>query len=248
VKKRADILVVERSMAESRQKAQAIILAGQLYSGERRIEKPGQLLPDDVPLELRGPKCPFVSRGGMKLDGAMEDLGIDVSGLDCLDVGASTGGFTDCLLQRGARRVVALDVGHGQLDARLRSDPRITSLEGVNARHLKQDMLPFNPDFVVVDASFISLKLLLPAILCSAPKARLLALVKPQFEVGRGRVGRGGVVRGEEEQQAAVDGIIAAAQLLGYTVKGVAKSHLKGPKGNQEYFLYLIPAKKGGPK
>jgi 23S rRNA (cytidine1920-2'-O)/16S rRNA (cytidine1409-2'-O)-methyltransferase len=248
VKKRADILVVERSMAESRQKAQAIILAGQLYSGERRIEKPGQLLPDDVPLELRGPKCPFVSRGGMKLDGAMEDLGIDVSGLDCLDVGASTGGFTDCLLQRGARRVVALDVGHGQLDARLRSDPRITSLEGVNARHLKQDMLPFNPDFVVVDASFISLKLLLPAILCSAPKARLLALVKPQFEVGRGRVGRGGVVRGEEEQQAAVDGIIAAAQLLGYTVKGVAKSHLKGPKGNQEYFLYLIPAKKGAPK
>jgi 23S rRNA (cytidine1920-2'-O)/16S rRNA (cytidine1409-2'-O)-methyltransferase len=248
VKKRADILVVERSMAESRQKAQAIILAGQLYSGERRIEKPGQLLPDDVPLELRGPKCPFVSRGGMKLDGAMEDLGIDVSGLDCLDVGASTGGFTDCLLQRGARRVVALDVGHGQLDARLRSDPRITSLEGVNARHLKQEMLPFNPDFVVVDASFISLKLLLPAILCSAPKARLLALVKPQFEVGRGRVGRGGVVRGEEEQQAAVDGIIAAAQLLGYTVKGVAKSHLKGPKGNQEYFLYLIPAKKGAPK
>ncbi|MCI4397322.1 MAG: TlyA family RNA methyltransferase [Acidobacteria bacterium] len=235
-------------MAESRQKAQAIILAGQLYSGERRIEKPGQLLPDDVPLELRGPKCPFVSRGGMKLDGAMEDLGIDVSGLDCLDVGASTGGFTDCLLQRGARRVVALDVGHGQLDARLRSDPRITSLEGVNARHLKQEMLPFNPDFVVVDASFISLKLLLPAILCSAPKARLLALVKPQFEVGRGRVGRGGVVRGEEEQQAAVDGIIAAAQLLGYTVKGVAKSHLKGPKGNQEYFLYLIPAKKGAPK
>lgn len=248
MKKRADILVVERSMAESRQKAQAIILAGQLYSGERRIEKPGQLLPDDVPLELRGPKCPFVSRGGMKLDGAMEDLGIDVSGLDCLDVGASTGGFTDCLLQRGARRVVALDVGHGQLDARLRSDPRITSLEGVNARHLKQEMLPFNPDFVVVDASFISLKLLLPAILCSAPKARLLALVKPQFEVGRGRVGRGGVVRGEEEQQAAVDGIIAAAQLLGYTVKGVAKSHLKGPKGNQEYFLYLIPAKKGAPK
>ncbi len=248
MKKRADILVVERSMAESRQKAQAIILAGQLYSGEKRIEKPGQLLPDDVPLELRGPKCPFVSRGGMKLDGAMEDLGIDVSGLDCLDVGASTGGFTDCLLQRGARRVVALDVGHGQLDARLRSDPRITSLEGVNARHLKQEMLPFNPDFVVVDASFISLKLLLPAILCSAPKARLLALVKPQFEVGRGRVGRGGVVRGEEEQQAAVDGIIAAAQLLGYTVKGVAKSHLKGPKGNQEYFLYLIPAKKGAPK
>lgn len=248
MKKRADILVVERSLAESRQKAQAVILAGQLYSKERRIEKPGQLLPDDTPLELRGPKCPYVSRGGMKLDGAIEDLGIDVAGLDCLDVGASTGGFTDCLLQRGARRVVALDVGHGQLDARLRSDPRITSLEGVNARHLKQEMLPFNPGFVVVDASFISLKLLLPAILGSAPKARLMALVKPQFEVGRGRVGRGGVVRSEEEQTAAVEGIIAAAQLLGYTVKGVVKSHLKGPKGNQEYFLYLIPAQKGAPK
>ncbi len=236
---------MERSLAESRQKAQALILAGQIYIGEKRVEKPGQLLAEEAPLDVRGPKCPFVSRGGMKLLGALEDLGIGVQNLDCLDVGASTGGFTDCLLQRGAQRVVALDVGHGQLDARLRGDPRVTLLEGVNARRLEAQTLPFEPELVVVDASFISLKLLLPAILPSAPKAAVIALVKPQFEVGRGRVGRGGVVRSEEDQRAAVEGIAAAARLMGYTVAGVAKSRLKGPKGNQEHFLYLIPSKKG---
>ena len=199
----------------------------------------------DLPLEIRGPKCPFVSRGGLKLDGALEDLGIDARNLSCLDVGASTGGFSDCLLQQGAKRVVALDVGHGQLDARLRADPRVTSLEGVNARYLEPEALPLSPDLVVVDASFISLKLILPAILRSAPEARVLALLKPQFEVGRGRVGRGGVVRSEEDQLATVDGIAALARLLGYTVAGVVKSRLKGPKGNQEYFIHLVPEKKG---
>ena len=248
MKKRADILAVERSLAESRQKAQALILAGQLYSGERRIEKPGQLVPGDLPLEVRGPKCPFVSRGGLKLDGAIEDLGLDVGGLGCLDVGASTGGFTDCLLKRGASRVVALDVGHGQLDGRLKSDPRVTAIEGFNARYLEPESLPFPPSLVVVDASFISLKLLLPAIARSAPEARLLAMVKPQFEVGKGRVGRGGVVRNEQDQIAAVEEVAAAARLMEYTVEGVAKSRLKGPKGNQEYFILLAPGKKGAPK
>ncbi len=241
MKKRADLLAVERGIAPTRRKAQALILAGLLYSGERRVEKPGQLLPEEAPFERRGAACPFVSRGGLKLDGALAALGLDVSGARCLDVGASTGGFTDCLLQRGAAVVVALDVGRGQLDARLRADPRVLVMEGVNARHLRPGDLPWEPDLVVVDASFISLVLLFPALRRCAPRAPLLVLVKPQFEVGRGKVGRGGVVREEREQIAAVEAVSRAAGGLGYTALAVAKSPVKGPKGNQEYFLHLAP-------
>ncbi len=171
-----------------------------------------------------------------------------MAGLDCLDVGASTGGFTDCLLRRGANRVIALDVGHGQLDDKLKANPKVIPIEGFNARYLEQGSLPFIPALVVVDASFISLKLLLPAIIRAAPEARLLALVKPQFEVGRGRVGRGGVVRSEEDQMGAVEEVAAAARLMEYTVEGVAKSRLKGPKGNQEYFILMAPGRKEAPK
>lgn len=241
MKKRADILVVERGLAESRQKAQALILAGLLYSAEKRIEKPGHLLPEEILLELRGKGCPFVSRGGMKLAGALDALGLEVPGLSCLDVGASTGGFTDCLLQRGASRVIALDVGKGQLDSRLRADSRVTVMEEVNARHLQPGDLPYAPDLVVVDASFISLRLLLPALKCCAPDAKLLAMVKPQFEVGRGRVGKGGVVRDEEDRRAALLAVRDAAEALGYTFLGDAPSPIRGPKGNQEHFLLLGP-------
>lgn len=246
MKKRADLLAVERGLAESRQKAQAVILAGTLYSGERRIEKPGQLLPEEIPLEVRGKACPFVSRGGLKLEGALDALGLDVSGLSCLDVGASTGGFTDCLLQRGVARVIALDVGKGQLDARLRSDPRVTVMEKVNARHIKPGDLPFAPDLVVVDASFISIRLLLPALRAVAPGGKLLAMVKPQFEVGRERVGKGGVVRDEQDRRDALQSVRDAAESLGYTFLGDAPSPIRGPKGNQEHFLLLGPGLKDG--
>lgn len=246
MKKRADLLVVERGLAESRQKAQALILAGVLWTGERRVDKAGHLLDEDAPLELRGRACPYVSRGGLKLEGALDALPLDPSGLSCLDVGASTGGFTDCLLQRGAARVAALDVGRGQLDLRLARDPRVTVRDEVNARHLEPDDLPWVPDLIVVDASFISLKLLLPAFLRCAPEARVLALVKPQFEVGRGRVGKGGVVRDESERLGGIAGVRHAAEALGYTCVGEAPSPIRGPKGNQEHFLLLAPAAPDG--
>jgi len=241
VKKRADLLLVERGLAESRQKAQALILAGVLWTGERRVEKAGQLLDDQCPLELRGRACPYVSRGGLKLEGALDALALDPSGLSCLDVGASTGGFTDCLLQRGAARVAAVDVGRGQLDARLANDPRVLVRDHVNARHLEPADLPWVPDLIVVDASFISLRLLLPAFLRCAPSAPVLALVKPQFEVGRGHVGKGGVVRDEAERLGGIAAVRDAALALGYTCAGEAPSPIRGPKGNQEHFLLLVP-------
>ena len=236
---RADQLLVERGLADSRSRAQALVLAGRVYSGHRRIEKPGQLLSADAAMEVRGPDHPWVSRGGVKLAYGLDRFGIDPAGWAALDIGASTGGFTDVLLARGARKVYAVDVGRGQLAWKLREDPRVVVLERVNARYLTAAHVPQRPNIIVCDASFIGLETILPAPLgLAAPGARLLALIKPQFEVGKGRVGKGGVVRdtalhGEVCQR--IRGWLEAAG--GWSVLGIAESPITGPEGNKEFLI-----------
>jgi 23S rRNA (cytidine1920-2'-O)/16S rRNA (cytidine1409-2'-O)-methyltransferase len=234
-KKRLDVLLVERGLAETRSQAQALVLAGRV----KGHSKAGEQVDARAELEVaEGPR--FVSRGGDKLAGALEELGIDVTGEDVLDVGASTGGFTDCLLQAGAARAIALDVGYGQLHPKLRADPRVTVLERTNVRALRCDDLPFRPTFVVCDVSFVGLaKALPPALACAAPGWRALALVKPQFEAGPADVGKGGVVRDPEVRRRVVDEVAAAAPGWGARVLGDAESPLPGPKGNREVFLHL---------
>jgi len=206
------------------------------------VDKPGTRVRDEARVRLRGEEKPFVSRGGEKLAGALADLGVDPGGLRCLDVGASTGGFTDCLLRAGAAHVTAVDVGRGQLHERLRRDPRIHLLERTHVRELTPEALPAPVDLVVVDVSFISLRLVLPHLRALAPGAEVLALVKPQFEVGRGRVGKGGVVRDDALRAEAVAAVAACAEGLGMVVLGQAESRLPGPKGNREVFLHLRAA------
>ncbi|HEX3453660.1 MAG TPA: TlyA family RNA methyltransferase [Gaiellaceae bacterium] len=235
MKKRLDVLLVERGLAESRAQAQALVLAG-LVPGH---SKAGEQVDEGAELVVERPP-PFVSRGGEKLANALDALGVDVAGADCLDVGASTGGFTDCLLQGGAARVVALDVGHGQLHPRLRADERVTVLERTNARTL--DRLPFTPNLVTVDVSFISLRAVLPPVVrLAAPGWQALALVKPQFEAGRAEV-RKGVVRDSEVHRRVLRDVAALAPSLGARVAGVVDSGLPGPKGNREFFLHLVQA------
>jgi 23S rRNA (cytidine1920-2'-O)/16S rRNA (cytidine1409-2'-O)-methyltransferase len=234
VKKRLDILLVERGLAESRTQAQALVLAG-LVPG---FDKPGTQVDEAAALEVERPP-PYVSRGGEKLAHALDALAVDVRGRDCLDVGASTGGFTDVLLQRGAARVVALDVGYGQLHPRMRSDPRVTVLERVNARALRE--LPFPPELVTCDVSFISVRTALPpALALAAPGWEAVVLVKPQFEAGRADVGKGGVVRDPDVRRRIVREIAAAALAWGGRTAGVVDSGLPGPKGNREVFLHLV--------
>jgi 23S rRNA (cytidine1920-2'-O)/16S rRNA (cytidine1409-2'-O)-methyltransferase len=240
-KRRLDQLLVQRGLFESRARAAASVLAGEvlLLPGPRRAEKPGQMVPPDVELEVRrGPE--FVSRGGVKLSNALDAFGLDVEGAVALDVGASTGGFTDCLLQRGAAHVIALDVAYGELSWRLREDPRVTVIERRNARSVEPDELPYAPGLIVIDVSFISLSKVLPAVLrCAAPRYDCLAMVKPQFEVGRERLGKGGVVREVELRREAVVEVGRTALGLGAVVAGVTPSGLPGPKGNRETFLWL---------
>ena len=237
-KKRLDVLLVERGLVESRAQAQALVLAGRVPG----YDKAGAQVDDSAELELT-PGRRFVSRGGEKLANALETFGIDVSGEACLDVGASTGGFTDCLLQGGAARVCALDVGYGQLHPRLRDDPRVTVLERTNVRELRCEELPFTPTFVTCDVSFIGLaKALPPALACAAPGWRALVLVKPQFEGGREDVGKGGVVRDPNVHRRVLDEVQAQAPAWGARVEGVTDSGLPGPKGNREFFLYLHAA------
>jgi 23S rRNA (cytidine1920-2'-O)/16S rRNA (cytidine1409-2'-O)-methyltransferase len=244
--------MVERGLAESRAKAQALVLAGQVFSGERRLDKPGQTIAPDVPLEVRAPGLPYVSRGGQKLAHGLDHFGIDPAGMVALDIGASTGGFTDVLLQRGAARVYAVDVGHGQLDWRLRNDPRVVVLERLNARHLSREHVPEPVDLVVCDVSFISLELALPpALALAGPNALLLALIKPQFEVGKGQVGKGGVVRDPALHQAVCARIARwLADQQGWHVLGVSESPIIGPKGNREFLVAATrrdqPLKVGG--
>ena len=210
-----------------------------------RVEKPGTPVRSEAEVRLRGPRRRFASRGGEKLAGALEDLGLDPAGMRCLDVGASTGGFTDCLLQAGAHHVVAVDVGYGQLDSALRADSRVTVLERCNARYLDGDALPVPIDLVTADVSFISLRLLLPAFVRAACGAQLLLLVKPQFEVGKDQVGKGGVVRDDGLRAAALESVKSRAVELGYASLGDVESRLSGPKGNREIFLWLRAADEG---
>ena len=237
-KLRLDQLLVERGLAENRARAQALILAGRVFRGEERLDKPGMAVTADAPLTVRVVE-EHVSRGAHKLIAGLDAFAIDPAGLVCLDIGASTGGFTDVLLQRGAARVYAVDVGYGQLDARLRADPRVVVLERVNARHLTAQQVPEPVDLVVCDTSFISLRTVLPAPLAlTRPGASLVALIKPQFEVGKGRVGKGGVVRDpalHEEVCAGIRGWIES--LPGWQVLGVVPSPLLGPAGNREFLI-----------
>ncbi|MDY6851792.1 MAG: TlyA family RNA methyltransferase, partial [Thermodesulfobacteriota bacterium] len=231
---RADNLVLDAGLAETRSKAQALIMAGLVLADGERVNKAGQMLSPGVSLTLKGQGDGYASRGGSKLAGALDDLAVRAEGLRALDVGASTGGFTDCLLQRGARAVVAVDVGYGQLHWRLRRDTRVKVLERTNARYLTPDQAGDSFDLAVIDVSFISLALILPTVkdLVKAG-GKILALVKPQFEVGREKVGRGGVVRDPALQAEAVAGVAATAVKLGLEVLGSTPSRLKGPKGNQ---------------
>jgi 23S rRNA (cytidine1920-2'-O)/16S rRNA (cytidine1409-2'-O)-methyltransferase len=237
-KKRLDVLLVERGLAASRSQAQALVLAGRV----KGHTKAGEQVDEATKLEVEE-GARFVSRGGEKLAGALDAFEIDVAGEDCLDVGASTGGFTDCLLQAGAARVVALDVGHGQLHPRLRDDPRVTVLERANVRGLRCEDLPYQPTFVTCDVSFIGLaKALPPALGCAAPGWRALALVKPQFEAGPADVEKGGVVRDPEVHRRVVDDVVAGAPGWGARAVGVEPSPLLGPKGNREFFVHLVDA------
>jgi 23S rRNA (cytidine1920-2'-O)/16S rRNA (cytidine1409-2'-O)-methyltransferase len=236
---RADVLLVERGAAPTRTKAQALILAGRVFSGPGRVDKPGQLLAADAPLRVT-PGRAFVSRGGTKLQAALEAWDLPVRGADVLDVGASTGGFTQALLEAGARRVAALDVGRGQLDWELRRDERVIVMDGVNARHLRPSALPFRPTVVVIDVSFISLELILPAVAdCLEPQGEILALVKPQFEVGRGQVGPGGIVRDAARHVEVLARLSRFARLHGWAVAGVMPSPIRGAEGNREFFMRL---------
>ncbi len=242
-RERADKLVFEAGLAESRQRAQALILAGQIVAGDHVVRKPGDLIFADAALRIKGEPMPYVSRGGLKLAHALDHFAIDVRELDALDVGASTGGFTDCLLQRGVRRVCAVDVGTNQLAWKLRQDVRVTSMEQVNARSLVPSDLPFVGQMVVCDVSFISLTLVMPALVaCAAPGAPLVMLVKPQFEVGRDGIEKGGVVRDPVLRQSAVARCVATAESLSCQVVGVVESPITGPAGNVEYLLH---AKRG---
>ncbi len=243
MKQRIDKLLVERGLAESRERAQALILAGEVLVEERRIEKSGERVEVDAVVRLKSKPMKYVSRGGLKLEAALERFSILVEGCVCLDIGSSTGGFTDCLLQRGAAKVYAVDVGTNQLDWKLRKDPRVVSREQVNARNLNFEIIGEKVDLVVVDVSFISLELVFPALLqFSKSGTQWVVLVKPQFEVGKGRVGKGGIVRDPELQSGAVEKVRQAAENCGLKVEGSVESPIKGMEGNREFFLWLAAA------
>ena len=239
-KVRVDQLLVTRGLAPSRARAQALVLAGKVYSADKRVDKAGAALPEDAPLEVRGEDHPYVSRGGVKLAGALDAFGVDPAGKRCVDLGASTGGFTDCLLSRGAARVAAVDVGYGQLAHKLRVDPRVTVLERTNARSLEAAQIGGPADLVVVDASFIGLGKLLPAIARILREGgELVALVKPQFEVGREEASKSrGVVRDPEVRARAIASAIEDVARAGFEVLATADSVLEGPKGNLEAFVH----------
>ncbi len=238
-RERIDQLLVKRGLAESRERAQALILGGKVFVGDHRVEKAGGRVEPDAPIEVRG-ELPYVSRGGVKLAAALDAFGLSVAGATALDAGASTGGFTDCLLQRGARRVYAVDVGYGQLAWKARADPRVVVMDRTNLRFLAPEALPEKPDLATLDLSFISLRTVLPVLArLLAPGARVVALVKPQFEVGKGKVGKGGVVRDEVLQREAVAGVVAAAREAGFEHLDTAASPLPGSSGNREFFVLL---------
>jgi 23S rRNA (cytidine1920-2'-O)/16S rRNA (cytidine1409-2'-O)-methyltransferase len=241
-RERIDKLLVERGLAESRTKAQAMVMAGVVLVNEQRVEKPSDQFPTDSPIRIKradDPTSRYVGRGGLKLEAALNHFQIRVHGLTCLDVGASTGGFTDCLLQNGAAKVFAIDVGHNQIDWRFRNDPRVEVREGVNARYLQPQDFPVQFDLAVIDVSFISVTKVLPAIVSLLRAgASLVTLIKPQFEVGRGEVGSGGIVRDEEKRVRVVEEVNQFASTQGLRVEGVIQSPITGAEGNVEYLAH----------
>ena len=240
VKKRLDVLLVERGLAESRQRAQAVIMSGQVYVKDRKVEKAGAPVEENAPIEVRGQTLPYVSRGGLKLEKAMKAFPLTPEGKVCMDIGASTGGFTDCMLQNGAEKVYAVDVGYGQLAWKLRTDGRVVNLERTNIRYVTREQVPDPIDFASVDVSFISLKLVLPV---AAELLRggggMVCLVKPQFEAGRGKVGKKGVVRERATHVEVLENAVGYAAENGFSVAGLDFSPVKGPEGNIEYLMYL---------
>lgn len=239
MKVRIDRLLVERGLAPSRERAQAMILAGRVLVNEQKVEKAGASVADDAAIRLLGDEQRYVSRGGLKLEKALQHWRLDPGGRVCMDVGASTGGFTDCLLQHGAAGVIAIDTGYGQIDTRLRSDSRVRLLEKTNARYLRPDEVPERPDLLAMDVSFISATLVLPAVVaaCARPLDAII-LVKPQFEVGRELVGKGGIVRDEQAQLSAVEKVRSAAVALGAASTEAIESPILGTEGNREFLLY----------
>jgi 23S rRNA (cytidine1920-2'-O)/16S rRNA (cytidine1409-2'-O)-methyltransferase len=240
LKKRLDRVLVERGLVDSREKGKAIIMAGLVEVDGKRVEKSGSLIPSSAEVIIRKPHTAYVSRGGHKLEAAITHFSIDVAGRVILDVGASTGGFTDCLLQHGAQGVIAVDVGYGQLDWKLRQDPRVTVLERTNIRYLQPRSLPKVPQGAVIDTAFISLRLVVPAVMNLLPKRSfVVALIKPQFEVGKGRVGKGGVVRDPAIHQEVIDELTRFFETKGWDIKGDIPSPILGPKGNREFLIYM---------
>lgn len=240
VKQRLDKLMVERGLVPSREKAQALIMAGQVVVGDHAAEKAGQQVQPEVEIRIKGAVLPYVSRGGLKLEKGLDAFGIDPTGRVAIDVGASTGGFTDCLLQRGAAKVYAVDVGYGQLAWKLREDPRVVVLEKTNIRHLQPEQLLPRPDLAVIDASFISLNLVLPSTLALLTRpAELVALIKPQFEVGKGAVGKGGIVRDPKLHETVLAGMAQLACELGAQLLGICDSPITGADGNREFLMGL---------
>ena len=240
MKKRIDVLLFERGLAPSREKARTLIMAGSVYVNNQKFDKPGDTVSDDAEIEVRGSTLKYVSRGGLKLEKAMQLFPIDLNGKICMDIGASTGGFTDCMLQNGAQKVYSVDVGYGQLAWQLRQDPRVVNLERTNARYLTREQVPEEIDFFSVDVSFISLRIILPAV---RPLLRdggqAVCLIKPQFEAGREKVGKKGVVRDRAVHEEVVETICRFAVENGYSVLGLMFSPVKGPEGNIEYLVYL---------
>lgn len=247
IKKRLDVLLTEQGYAESRAKAQAIIMAGQVYVAGQKADKPGISYEESVEIEVRGETCPYVSRGGWKLEKALRHFGVKPTGYVCSDSGASTGGFTDCLLQQGASKVFAIDVGYGQLDWKIRSDPRVVVMERTNIRYVTPEDLGEPLDLSVIDVSFISLKIVLPAIKeLLKEDGQVLCLIKPQFEAGREKVGKKGVVRDAETHKEVLDDFLKLADSLGFTVLGLTFSPVKGPEGNIEFLGHLTKENKTG--
>ena len=247
IKKRLDVLLTEQGYADSRSKAQAIIMAGQVYVDGQKADKPGISYGETVSIEVRGVTCPYVSRGGLKLEKALRDFGVEPKDYVCSDSGASTGGFTDCLLQQGAKKVFAIDVGYGQLDWKIRSDERVVVMERTNIRYVTPEDLGEPLDLSVIDVSFISLKIVLPTIkTLLKPTGQVLCLIKPQFEAGKEKVGKKGVVRDPQTHQEVLDMFVELADSLGFTILGLTFSPVKGPEGNIEFLGHLTLDDKPG--
>lgn len=247
IKKRLDVLLVEQGYADSRTKAQAIIMSGQVYVAGQKADKPGISYEETVDIEVRGASCPYVSRGGLKLEKALKEFGVNPTGYVCSDSGASTGGFTDCLLQQGAKKVFAIDVGYGQLDWKIRSDPRVVVMERTNVRHVTSEQLGEPLDLSVVDVSFISLRIVLPVIKTFLKAdGQVLCLIKPQFEAGREKVGKKGVVRDPQTHKEVLDQFVLLAKELDFQIMGLTFSPVKGPEGNIEFLAHLSLGDKTG--